>query len=329
MSMVREVMQAKEFASEILEGRMSDREIADRLQCMRERGESAEEIMGMISAFYPHSRRVATVHPMVMDLCGTGGAPVRTFNISTTSSFVLAAAGVPVAKHGNRSSIGRCGSADLLESMGANISPGIEISKQMLDRIGFAFFFAPLYHPAMRHASKARKIVSSRTVFNVMGPLMNPVLGRRRQLMGVSSIELLDVVPEVLDKLGVEEAMVVHGLPGMDEVSPCDVTLVVHLRKGEVERYEIEPEEMGFCRCPSSELAELAPQSSARCCYEILIGQSGARRDAVLMNCACALLVSGKVNGLSAGVSLAERTIDSGRAYQKMRDYIAASQGEP
>jgi anthranilate phosphoribosyltransferase len=307
---------------------MSDRDIAERLQRMRERGERAEDIMGMISAFYPQSRRLATRHPMVMDLCGTGGAAVRTFNISTTSSFVLAAAGVPVAKHGNRSSCGRCGSADLLESMGADISTSPETSSKMLDRIGFAFLFAPLYHPSMRMVSKARKMVTCRTVFNVMGPLMNPVQARRRQLLGVSSAELLEVVPRVLDFLGVEEAMVVHGRPGMDEVSPCGETLVAHLKSGEVERYEIAPEDLGVRRCPPGDIAELPPQSAARCCYEVLRGRRGARRDAVLVNSACAFLVSGKVSNLQAGMALAELTIDSGKAFAKMREYIRASRGE-
>lgn len=328
MSQAEEFEQARTFACEILEGRMSDRDIAERLQAMRGRGDRAEDIMGMISVFYPQCRRLATSHPMVMDLCGTGGAAVRTFNISTTASFVLAAAGVPVAKHGNRSSIGRCGSADLLEAVGANISPSLETSSRMLDRLGFAFLFAPLYHPAMRQASKARRMVPCRTVFNVMGPLMNPVLGRRRQLMGVSARELLDVVPRVLASLGVEEAMVVHGLPGMDEVSPCDVTLVAHLRNGVVERYELAPEDFGIMRCSPKDIAELSPQAAARCSYEVLRGRRGPRRDAVLVNSACALLISGKAPSLASGVALAEMTIDSGRAFAKMRDYIRASRGE-
>ena len=328
MSQAEEFERARTFACEILDGRMSDRDIAERLQVMKSRGDRAEDIRGMISAFYPQCRRLSTSHPMVMDLCGSGGAAVRTFNISTTSSFVLAAAGVPVAKHGNRSSIGRCGSADLLEAFGANISPSLETSSRMLDRLDFAFLFAPLYHPSMRQASKARRMLPCRTVFNVMGPLMNPVLGRRRQLMGVSARELLDVVPRVLASLGVEEAMVVHGLPGMDEVSPCDVTLVAHLRNGVVERYELAPEDFGIMRCSPKDIAELSPQAAARCSYEVLRGRRGPRRDAVLVNSACALLISGKAPSLASGVALAEMTIDSGRAFAKMRDYIRASRGE-
>jgi len=328
MSQADEFERARTFACEILHGRMSDRDIAERLQDMKERGDRAEDIMGMISAFYPQCRRLATSHPMVMDLCGTGGAAVRTFNISTTSSFVLAAAGVPVAKHGNRSSIGRCGSADLLEAMGANISPGLETSSRMLDGLGFAFLFAPIYHPSMRQASKARRMLPCRTVFNVMGPLMNPVLGRRRQLIGVSAVELLEVVPQVLSSLDVEEAMVVHGLPGMDEVSPCDVTLVAHLKDGEVERYELSPEAFGIDKCSPRDIAELSPQAAARCSYEVLRGKRGPRRDAVLVNSACALLISGKVTNLGSGVALAEMTIDSGKALAMMKEYIKASRGE-
>jgi len=315
--------QAKEFAIDIIAGRMSDQEIADRLRSMRDRGETSEDLLGMINAFYPQSVRVPTRHPMVMDLCGTGGATVRTFNISTTSSFVVAAAGVPVAKHGNRSSIGRCGSADLLEAMGADISPDPEKAARMLDEIDFTFLFAPAYHPCMRNAAKARKLVQTRTIFNVMGPLMNPVLGTRRHLMGVGSPELLNMVPQALRSLGVERAMVVHGEPGMDEVSPCGPTSVAELKGEDIERYSIEPEDMGFRRCDPSSVSELNPNSAARSCYEILRGKEGERRDAVIMCSACALYISGNVSTLTGGVSLAERTIDNGHAYRKMKEYLA------
>ncbi len=329
MSQAETPVSVRTFACDILDGRLSDRDIAERLMRMGSAGFQSEDILGMISAFYPLCRRLPTSHPVVMDLCGTGGAAVRTFNISTTSSFVLAAAGVPVAKHGNRSSIGRCGSADLLEAVGANISMGVEESSAMLDRTGFAFLFAPLYHPSLRQVSKARRLVPSRTVFNVMGPLMNPVLGRRRHLLGVSSPDLLEVLPEVLSSLGVEEAMVVHGLPGMDEVSPCGTTLVAHLKEGSVERYDLSPEEFGITRCSCKDIAELPPQSAARRCYEVLRGRRGPHRDAVLMNSACAFLVSGKVSSLAAGVGLAEETIDEGKAFAKLREYIEGSRRGP
>ena len=327
MSEAERTVQARAFAYEIIEGRMSDRAIADRLLSMRARGEGPEDLLGMLSVFYPQSKRVRTRHPVVMDLCGTGGAAVRTFNISTISSFVVAAAGFPVAKHGNRSSIGRCGSADLLEAMGADIAPSPEVAARMLDEIDLTFLFAPAYHPSMRTAAKARRLAAERTIFNMMGPLMNPVLGRRRHLMGVGSLDLLEVVPPVLAELGVERAMVVHGRPGMDEVSPCGPTLVAELREGEVERYEIIPEDLGFQPCDPVSVSELSPNSAARCCYEVLRGRKGARRDAVLINSGCALFVSGKAPSLQSGVAMAERAIDSGKAYEKMREYLAASKG--
>lgn len=325
MSQVQRVEQARLFAHEILGGRLPDRSIADRLQDMGREGEHIEDLLGMISVFYPLSHRIKTEHPVVMDLCGTGGAAVRSFNVSTINSLVLAAAGVPVAKHGNRSSRGRCGSADLLEAMGADISPGLACSKQMLDRSNFTFLFAPAYHPALRQVVKARKMAPGRTIFNVMGPLMNPVLGPRRQLMGVFSPELLDIIPEVLQQLEVDRALVVHGEPGMDEVSLCGRTLVAELKGGEVERYELTPEEFGFRACHESAVGEMAPQSAARACCDLLRGKENERRDMVLLNSGCAFYAFGSVPSIASGISLAERTIDQGRAFSKLQEYLRSS----
>jgi anthranilate phosphoribosyltransferase len=319
--------QVHHLACDILEGRLSDRTIADRLLEMGRQGESTEDLLGMTLAFYEQSVRVPTVHPVVMDLCGTGGALARTFNISTISSFIVAAAGVPVAKHGNRSSQGKCGSADLLEAIGADIVPVPQRCAEMLDRNGYTFLFAPAYHPAMRQVAKARKMVPRRTIFNIMGPLMNPVLGPRRHLMGVCEPQLLEIVPPVLDALGVDRAMVVHGQPGMDEVSLCGSTAVAELRDGSVERYEMAPEELGLERCIPEQVGELAPQASARCCCELLRGRHDHRRDMVLLNSACALYVFGRTKDVASGLSLAERTLDSGKAYAKMQEYIVASRG--
>ncbi|MBN1109938.1 MAG: anthranilate phosphoribosyltransferase [Methanomassiliicoccales archaeon] len=327
MSEAELVDQAHRLACDMLEGRLSDRGIADRLMELGERGESAEELLGMTYAFYGQSVRVPTVHQVVMDLCGTGGAKVRTLNVSTISSFIVAAAGVPVAKHGNRSSQGKCGSADLLEAIGADISPGPQRCAEMLDGIGYAFFFAPNFHPAMRQVAKARKMVPRRTIFNVMGPLMNPVLGPRRHLMGVCEPRLLGTIPPVLDALGVDRAMLVHGQPGMDEVSLCGSTSVAEMRDGSVERYEMVPEDLGLDRCAPEAVGELTPQASARCCYELLRGRRDRRRDMVLLNSACALYIFGRSRDVASGLSLAERTLDSGKAYSKMQEYIVASRG--
>jgi len=317
--------QARRFAVEVLEGRMTDRNIANRLMEMGKDGESPEDLVGMISVFYPPSKRISTKHPIVMDLCGTGGAPVRSFNVSTISSFVLASTHVPVAKHGNRSSLGRCGSADLLEAMGADISPDIERTERMLNDIDFAFLFAPVYHPAMRHVAKARKMVPGRTIFNIMGPLMNPVLGRRRQLIGVCAPELLDPVSQALISLNVDRALVVHGLPGMDEASMCGPTLVAQVDGDGVERYEITPEEFGLQRCLPEKVGELAPQASVRACNDILSGKRNERRDMVLLNSGCALYAFGSVPSIASGISLAEKAIDSGAAFAKVQEYVSAS----
>ncbi|MCG7844439.1 MAG: anthranilate phosphoribosyltransferase [Methanomassiliicoccales archaeon] len=325
MSQAQRVEQARSFASAILAGKLPDRAIAERLEDMGREGENVEDLLGMLSVFYPLSHRLRTRHPMVMDLCGTGGAPVRSFNVSSISSFVLAAAGVPVAKHGNRSSRGSCGSADLMEVMGANVSPGFARSQQMLEQISFTFLFAPAYHPAMRHVVKARKMASGRTMFNVMGPLMNPVLGPRRQLMGVFSPELLDIIPPVLQQLEVDRAMVVHGEPGIDEVSLCGQTLVAEMKDGSVERYVLTPEEFGFRRCHESLVGEMTPQASARACCDLIRGKMNERRDMVLLNSGCALYTFGAVPSIVSGISLAERTIDAGKAFAKLQEYLLAS----
>jgi anthranilate phosphoribosyltransferase len=325
MCQVQRVEQARCFANDILGGCLPDRVIADRLRDMGRDGERIEDLLGMISVFYPLSQRLRTEHPLVMDLCGTGGAAVRSFNVSTISSFVLAAAGVPIAKHGNRSSRGRCGSADLMEAMGANISPGLDRSKHMLDHGNFTFLFAPAFHPAMRRVVKARKMTSGRTIFNLMGPLMNPVLGPRRQLMGVFSPDLLDIIPQVMQELEVDRAMVVHGEPGLDEVSICGRTMVAELRDGKVEPYELTPEEFGLRRCPEGAVGEMAPQASARACCDLLRGRRNERRDMVLLNSACALYTFGTVPSIASGISLAERTIDEGKAFSKLQEYLAAS----
>jgi anthranilate phosphoribosyltransferase len=195
----------------------------------------------------------------------------------------------------------------------------------MLDQGNFTFLFAPAYHPAMRHVVKARKMASGRTIFNVMGPLMNPVLGPHRQLMGVFSPDLLDIVPDVLQEQDVDRAMVVHGEPGMDEVSLCGRTSVAELKNGKVERYELTPEEFGFRRCHESAVGEMAPQASARACCDLLRGKSNERRDMVLLNSGCALYVFGAASSIVSGISLAERTIDQGKAFISLQTYLAAS----
>lgn len=289
---------------------------------MASRGETPGEVSALATAFRQAAVPVRTRHPAVLDLCGTGGASFRTFNVSSIASFVVSALGVPVAKHGNRSNRG-CGSADLLESLGARLSLSPEEAGASLDELGFAFLFAPSFHPAMRHAAPVRREISTRTVFNMLGPLLNPVVARRRQLIGVYSPRLLDLFPPVLSSMGVERALIVHGRPGMDEVSVLGPTSAVLVDGDGTERFLIDPREMGLFHPLPGDVAELSPTLSAAAAREVLGGAAGARRDMVVLNAACGLLAFGAVKDLDMGVRRSEAAIDSGRALARMNAYIA------
>jgi len=288
---------------------------------MAKRGETPREVAALATAFRRAAVPVRTRHPVVLDMCGTGGASFRTFNVSSIASFVVSSLGIPVAKHGNRSNRG-CGSADLIESLGARLSLSPVEAGASLDELGFAFLFAPSYHPAMRHAAPVRREISTRTVFNMLGPLLNPVVARRRQLIGVYSSRLLDLFPQVLPSMGVERALVVHGRPGMDEVSVLGPTSAALVDGGSVERFLIDPREMGLFHPGPGDVAERSPQLSAAAARAVLSGAPGARRDMVVLNAACGLLAFGAVRDLDMGVRRCEAAIDSGRALARMNAYV-------
>ncbi len=233
------------LAERLVTGSFHRPDMIESLTEMARRGETSHEVAALATAFRRAAVPVRTAHPIVLDMCGTGGARFRTFNVSTIASFVVASLGIPVAKHGNRSNRG-CGSADVLESLGARISLAPEEASRALDRIGFAFLYAPAFHPAMRHAAPVRKEISTRTVFNMLGPLLNPVVAPRRQLIGVYSPKLLDILPPVLPEMGVQRALLVHGRPGMDEVSVIGSTEAVLVDGDRYERFLIDPREMGL-----------------------------------------------------------------------------------
>ncbi len=288
---------------------------------MASRGETPGEVAALAMAFRKAAVPVRTRHPAVLDMCGTGGASFRTFNVSSIASFVVSSLGIPVAKHGNRSNRG-CGSADLFESLGARLSLSPEEAGASLDQLGFAFLFAPSFHPAMRHAAPVRREIATRTVFNMLAPLLNPVVARRRQLIGVYSSRLLDLFPPVLAAMGVERALVVHGRPGMDEVSVLGPTSAVLVDEGSIDRFLIDPREIGLYHPLPGDVAELSPQLSAEAAREVLGGTPGARRDMVVLNAACGLLAFGAVKDLDMGVRRCEAAIDSGRALARMNAYI-------
>jgi anthranilate phosphoribosyltransferase len=257
---------------------------------------------------------VASSDPdLLVDTAGTGGGLVTTFNISTAAAFVVAGAGVPVAKHGNRSFTSRSGSADVLEALGVAIDLSAEQMSEVLEEAGIVFMFAPLLHPAMRHVGPVRKGLGIRTVMNILGPLTNPA-GARRQVVGVAHEALLDLIPGALQELGHLRALVVHGSPGLDEVSPLGSTRVAELKDGELTEYVLELENVGLSPVEPEEIAGGEPGDNARIVESVLAGDTGAPRTVVVLNAAAALLVADRAADWPAAVSLAEESIDSGAA---------------
>jgi anthranilate phosphoribosyltransferase len=316
------------LAEDMVAGRASHDEMIAYLSSLAAKGETSEQIRVFAEAFAEASVKVKTKHHTVTDLCGTGGASFRTFNVSTISAFVVAGCGVPVAKHGNRSSNGICGSADLLKALRANTIIGPELAQRMLDEIGMTFLFAPHYHPAMKNVAAVRKELRSKTVFNVIGPLINPVEAEKMQLMGVYDPRLLDIVPEIMNGLGIRRALVVHGFPGMDEVSTLGRTQAVLLDHGRTERFEIEPRSLGFDPPRPEVVAELTPELSAKVARRVLSGSPGPRRDIVVLNSACALFASNRVSNIEEGIDMACMSIDSGKATQKLTEFVDMSRAE-
>jgi len=260
----------------------------------------------------------------LVDTCGTGGDRAGTFNVSTVTAFVLAGAGVRVAKHGNRSVSSRCGSADFLEQAGARIDLPADKVALMIEEIGIGFMFAPLFHPAMKRVIGPRREVGVRSVFNLVGPLSNPA-GARRQLLGVFSDRLVDKLAHVLNRLGMIKAFVVHGKDGVDEVSVSAPTLVGEVDGGEVRLYEFVPEELGVERRELREVCIGSPEESFRMGFSVLEGEEGPHRDMVLLNATFGILVSGRTGDRRTAFEMARESIDSGRAKRKLEEFIELS----
>ncbi|HEY3419590.1 MAG TPA: anthranilate phosphoribosyltransferase [Methanomassiliicoccales archaeon] len=317
-----------ELAEDMVSGRASHEEMLTTLTALAVKGETPEQIRAFAEAFAAASVKVHTRHRTVADLCGTGGASFRTFNVSTISAFVVAGCEMPVAKHGNRSSSGVCGSADLLTALGANPIIGPELAEKMLDEIGMTFLFAPHYHPAMRNVAAVRKELRSKTVFNIIGPLINPVEADRMQLMGVYDPKLLHIVPGIMNELGIRRALVVHGFPGMDEVSTLGTTQAVLLDRGRTEQIEIAPKSLGFDPPRPEVISELTPDLSAKAARRVLSGSPGPRRDMVVLNSASALFACDRVKNIEEGIDMASMSIDSGKAMRILTEFIEMSRAE-
>ena len=296
--------------SAIMDGQATPAQIGALLAALAVRGESEDEVVGFARTM--RERAIPLSAAGAMDTCGTGGDGAGTFNISTVASLVLAACGVPVAKHGNRSAGGSCGSADVLEALGVRIDAPVEAVQRSLDDAGWAFLFAPGFHASTRHAVGPRKELGVRTVFNLLGPLTNPARPEL-QVVGVPRVELTDFLAGCLRRLGVRRAWVVHG-SGLDEVSLCGPTRVVALEGGGMRHFEIHPEDAGLAPCPPAALRGGDPAANAEIAHCVLAGQPGPRRDVVLLNAAAALVVAGRAADLREGVRVAAEAVDDGRA---------------
>ena len=304
----------------VMDGEATQAQLAALLVALRMRGETVDELTGFAAAMRERVLRVDAPDGIV-DTCGTGGDRSGTFNISTAAALVVAAAGVPVAKHGNRAMTSRSGSADVLEALGVRTDHDAGSAGVALRERGFAFLFAPTFHPAMRHAGPTRREIGVRTAFNLLGPLTNPARARR-QVVGVGDPAAAPRLAEVLQRLGTERSFVVHG-DGVDEL-PLDGTGVLyHAGPDGVVRHDIDARQLGLARAPTSALAGGDPATNAQLIEAILGGESGARRDVVLLNAAAALLAGGRVEQLEGGLELAALTIDSGLARQFLEDLRA------
>ena len=310
-----------EVMNQIMTGESTPLQVAAFLTALRMKGETVAEITGAARVMREKAHRVDVGSKTVLDTCGTGGDQKGTFNISTTSAFVVAGAGVPVAKHGNRSVSSQSGSADVLGALGVRVDAPKERVEQCIAKIGIGFLFAPLLHEAMKYAVQPRRDIGIRTIFNLLGPLTNPALASY-QLIGIYSGELVAVIARVLKNLGSARAMVVHGLEGLDEISLCGPTKVAELRDGKVTEYILEPEQMGFARCRLEELHGGNAEESAVIVKSVLQGDQGSPRNVVLLNSGAALYVSGSAATLQDGIRLGAESIDSGRARQKLDQLV-------
>lgn len=309
---------------ELMSGRCSDAQIGAFLLGLRMKGETVEEIIALAGTMKSLCVRIEPrVAGLLTDIVGTGGAPVKTFNVSTVSAFVAAGAGVSIAKHGNRGVTSGCGSADVLEALGIQLQVEPERVKDTIERVGIGFMFAPSFHPAMKHVAKARKELGIRTIFNMLGPLVNPA-GAQAQLLGVFKPELVETYPYVLKSLGVKRALVVYGVHGIDEISITGQTYTNLLIDGIVSPLRLHPAMFGFRAAASDEIASLPPLESAQLTYELLDNQiKDARYEMILLNAAAAIYVADKASSIEDGITKAEESIRSGAALNKLQQLVA------
>ena len=306
---------------QLMEGEATPAQIGALLIALRMKGETVNEITGAVRAMRMFAARVHPRAPVVVDTCGTGGDRRGTFNISTAAALIAAGAGLPIAKHGNRAMSGSVGGADVLEALGVKIDLAPERVAACLDEVGIAFFFAQIFHPAMRYAAAPRRELGLRTMFNLLGPLSNPA-GARHQIVGVFAPEWIEPLARALGRLGSVHALVVHGEDGLDEISLAAPTQIAEWRDGAVHSYRITPEEHGFQRCTHHDLDGGDRTTAASIMRGILAGAAGPRLDIAILNAAAAIYVGGFAPSIHAGIDRARDSIRSGRAGQKLAQLI-------
>lgn len=313
--------EAEEVMIEIMEGAATASQIAAYLMGLRLKGETVDEITGSVRALQAKAIHIRVADPLVVDTCGTGGDRSNTFNISTTTAFVVAGGGLTVAKHGNRSISSRCGSADVLTALGVRIELPTDRIGECVNEIGIGFLFAPLFHGAMKNCAAARQEMGIRTLLNILGPLANPARAGI-QVLGVYDEGLTELLARVLLQLGTQHCFVVHGMDGLDEITLTDRTRISEAKGGVVSTYHVEPRDFGLARVRLKELAGGMPDENAHITREILRGRTGPKREIVCLNTAPALVAGGKAKTLQEGYELAGRIIDSGAAMEKLERLI-------
>lgn len=313
----------KAVMNEIMSGEATNAQIASFLTALRMQGETVDNITACAAAMREHCTKFSPEED-VIDIVGTGGDEAFTFNISTVSAFVVSAAGVPVAKHGNRSVSSKCGAADVLEALGATLDLTSEQSEQVLKECGMCFLFAQTYHSSMKYAAPVRKELGVRTIFNILGPLANPA-GATLQLLGVYDGELVQPLAQVLVNLGVKRALVVHGKDGLDEITLCADSIVCEIDNGNTNMYEMNPEDYGLTKCRPEDLRGGGPEENAEIARRILDGEAGPKRDVVILNAAFSIYLGKDGTTIADCIGIARDMIDSGKAKAQMERFVAAT----
>jgi len=319
--------EVKEVIEQITEGKATEAQIASFLTALRMKGETVQEITAAASVMKNKSIPFNIKVPETIDIVGTGGDCAGTFNISTAAAFVVAGAGGRVAKHGNRSVSSKSGAADVLEALGANINLKPEESLEIFNETGICFLFAPNYHPCMRFVANVRREIGIRTLFNILGPLVNPA-HTKMQLIGVYDAKLTQPIAKVLKNLGITDGMTVHGADGLDEASITSDTMISEIRNSEIKSYTIKPEEFGLKRTQLKDIRGGTPKENSKIILDILSGrEKGAKLDIVLLNAGLALYITGKAENIKGGIELAKTAVDEGLALNTLNKFITLSKG--